>query len=61
MKTILLGNRIWNWREILQLRREQRKALRQYQPELFEIHSDIRPALEKNAADRYLHPTLFDE
>lgn len=49
------------WRDILQLRREQRKALRQaQQPALFELKTDFRPAAESTAAGRYLEPSLFE-
>ena len=48
------------WRDILQMRREQRKALRQaQQPALFELRDDYRPAAERTAAGRYLEPSLF--
>jgi hypothetical protein len=53
------GKRIL-WRDLLQLRREQRKALtRAAQPTLFELKEDRRPAGDRNAAERYLEPNLF--
>jgi hypothetical protein len=48
------------WRDILQLRREQKKAMRQaQQPALFELRHDPRPVAERTAAGRYLEPSLF--
>ena len=48
------------WRDVLQLRREQRKALAQaQQPTLFELKDDRRPAAERTAEGRYREPSLF--
>jgi hypothetical protein len=48
------------WRDLLQLRREQRKVhLRALQPSLFELRDDCRPAAERTAAGRYLEQSLF--
>jgi len=53
------GKRI-PWREIVQLRGEQRKAAaKAVQPALFELKDDARPACEHTAARRYLEPSLF--
>jgi len=47
-------------RYLLQLRRDQRKALRQsQQPALFELKDDHRPAAARTASGRYLEPSLF--
>jgi len=48
------------WRDVLQLRREQRKAhAGAQQPALFELREDCRPAAGRTAAGRYLQPSLF--
>ena len=53
------GNR-YLWRDVLQMRREQKKAYaRMQQPTLFELKDDCRPHAERTAAGRYLEPSLF--
>jgi hypothetical protein len=48
------------WRDVLQLRREQKQACANaVQPALFELHEDRRPLAERMAAGRYLEPSLF--
>jgi hypothetical protein len=48
------------WRELLQLRRDQKKAhARVQQPVLFELKEDCRPVAERSAAGRYREPSLF--
>jgi hypothetical protein len=47
------------WRDILQLRREQRKAARQQQLTLFELKDDGRPASQRTTEGRFTEPTLF--
>ena len=48
------------WRDVLQLRREQKQACANaVQPALFELHEDRRPLAERTAAGRYLEPSLF--
>ena len=48
------------WRDLLQLRREQKKAhARSQQPVLFELKDDSRPVAERTASGRYREPTLF--
>lgn len=48
------------WRDLLQLRREQKKAhARMQQPALFELKEDRRPITERTATGRYLEPSLF--
>jgi hypothetical protein len=60
LRFVEIGGRRYLWRDILQLRREQRKALRQaQQPALFELRDDFRPRAERSAASRYLEPSLF--
>ena len=48
------------WRDILKLRREQKKAAKTDQPALFELRDDRRPPSERSAADRYREPSLFN-
>jgi hypothetical protein len=53
------GNR-YLWRDLLQLRREQKKAhARAQQPTLFELKEDCRPRTERTASGRYHEPSLF--
>jgi hypothetical protein len=48
------------WRDILELRREQRKAFaRTEQPTLFEVKHDRQPVAERTAEGRYREPSLF--
>jgi hypothetical protein len=48
------------WRDIVQLRREQRAALaRAEHPALFDLKLDRRPEQERTATGRYLEPSLF--
>jgi len=48
------------WRDLVNLRREQREAARRTeQPALFELRNDSRPLAERTAASRYLEPSLF--
>jgi len=46
----------------VKLRQEQCRAAAEaapVQPPLFELHEDFRPTAERNAATRYLEPSLF--
>jgi hypothetical protein len=57
---IEIDGRRYLWRDVLQLRREQKKALaRTQQPALFELKEDHRPVAERSAAGRYREPSLF--
>lgn len=48
------------WRDILALRREQKKAhAKAQQPALFALRDDSRPVSQRTAAGRYSEPTLF--
>ena len=50
------------WRDIVQLRQQQREAARRAeQPPLFELRDDRRPETERTAAGRYLEPSLFSQ
>jgi hypothetical protein len=53
------GQRI-AWRDLLKLRREQKKAQRQTQLKLFELKDDARPASQTTPEGRYEEPTLFE-
>ena len=60
MKYIEIDGRRYLWRDLLQLRRDQRKAFaRAQQPTLFELKDDHRPASQRTAAGRYREPSLF--
>jgi len=55
-----LDGKRYPWRDILQLRREQKVAFAQAEhPALFEIKLDRRPEPERSATGRYLEPSLF--
>jgi hypothetical protein len=48
------------WRDLLQLRREQKQAsANAVQPALFELHEDRRPPADRTASGRYQEPSLF--
>jgi hypothetical protein len=48
------------WRDVLKLRREQKRAYANArQPTLFELIDDRRPPAERTAAGRYFEPSLF--
>jgi hypothetical protein len=55
-----IGGKRYAWRDILELRRKQRRTALP-QPTLFELKEDARPATQRNAAGRYAEPTLFDD
>jgi hypothetical protein len=59
MKYLVLDNMRYLWRDILKLRREQRKAARQEQPVLFELKDDERPKSQRTASSRFEEPSLF--
>ena len=62
MRYIEIGGKRYLWREILQLRRDQKEAhAKAPQPTLFELRQDCRPPAERTAAGRYLEPSLFDD
>jgi hypothetical protein len=56
---IVIDGKRYAWRDILKLRREQRKAMRHAQLTLFEMKDDRRPASQRTADGRYEEPTLF--
>ena len=56
---IVIDGKRYAWKDILKLRREQRKAARQPQLTLFELKDDSRPATQRTAAGRFTEPTLF--
>jgi hypothetical protein len=60
MKYVVWGNKRYLWRDILKLRREQRKVAQQAQPALFELQDDQRPKSQSTASSRYEEPTLFE-
>jgi hypothetical protein len=59
--TILLDGKRYRWKDLVQLRREQRDAAKRVtQLELFaDLAEDRRPAHERTASDRYQQPSLF--
>jgi hypothetical protein len=55
MKYLVLDNKRYLWRDILKLRREQRKLARNAQQALFELHDDQRPKSQSTASSRSLN------
>jgi len=60
-KIVVIDGRPHTWRDILKLRREQKRLARVAQPALFELRDDTRPPSEKTAAGRYREPSLFHD
>ncbi len=61
MRYVWIGDKRYEWREILRLRREQLEAERRaQQPTLFQLRNDTRPASQQTARGRYEQPTLFE-
>jgi hypothetical protein len=60
MRYIEIDGKMYRWRDLLKLRREQRKAARKAQPALFELQDDKRPKSQSTASSRYEEPTLFE-
>ena len=62
MRAIVIDGKIWDWKEIRRLRREQVQAARKPQQEtLFPLVEDSRPASQRSASGRYEQPLLFEE
>jgi hypothetical protein len=62
MRCIEIGGGRYLWRDILKLRREQKKTqARAEQPTLFELKEDRRPVAERTAEGRYREPSLFSQ
>ena len=59
LRFVTIDGKRYAWREILKLRREQRKEARQAQSPLFELKEDRRPQSQKTSAGRFKEPTLF--
>jgi hypothetical protein len=60
MRTILIAGQTYLWRDILKMRRDQRKAQKKPQLTLFEMKEDSRPATQLSASGRFQEPTLFE-
>jgi hypothetical protein len=59
MKYLVLDNKRYLWRDLLKLRREQRKAARQQQPVLFELKDNERPKCQRTASSHFEELWLF--
>ena len=59
-KSIEVNGRRILWRDLLKMRREQRKAAHSAQLVLFELRDDSRPATEQSAERRFSEPSLFE-
>jgi len=61
LKFIEIDGRRYLWSDILELRRQQRRAYRKAeQPALFELKHDCRPATERTGTQRFYEPSLFE-
>jgi hypothetical protein len=59
-RSIEIEGKRYLWRDIVQLRRQQKRAYaRAQQPVLFELKEDCRPRTERTASGRYREPSLF--
>lgn len=61
-ETVVIDGRSYSWRELCELRQQQRQAREAARPRqltLFELKTDCRPAPERTADSRYEAPTLF--
>lgn len=56
---VVIDGKRYLWRDILKLRRDQRKSARQRQMTLFELKEDSRPASQQTVEGRFTEPTLF--
>lgn len=61
MRTIEIAGKVYDWKEIRRLRREQIQAARKPQLTLFELKDDSRPQSQQSAEGRYAQPLLFKE
>jgi hypothetical protein len=62
LRFIELDGRRYLWRDILELRREQRRAhAAAQQLALFDLKHDCRPSTARTPVGRYLEPSLFDD
>jgi hypothetical protein len=59
MRTVEIDGKSYLWRDLLRLRREQKKAQKHAQLELFELKEDCRPETQRSAEGRYSQPLLF--
>ena len=57
---IVIDGKRYAWKDVLRLRREQRKAARKPQLTLFELKEDSRPASQRTAEGRFIEPLLFE-
>jgi hypothetical protein len=57
---IVIEGKRYAWKDILRLRREQRKAARQPQLTLFALKEDNRPASQRTVEGRFTEPLLFE-
>ena len=60
-KFVEIDGQRYLWRDILQMRRQQRQEYaKAQQPPLFKLRDDRRPEQQRTATGRYLEPSLFD-
>lgn len=60
MRIIIIDGKVYEWKHILRLRRQQMQdGQRSSQLTLFELKEDHRPASQCTADGRYSEPTLF--
>ena len=59
LRSIEIDGKRYSWRDILMLRREQKKEARKAQLLLFDLKTDVRSPSQQSADGRYQEPTLF--
>ena len=59
MRTIDIDGKRYAWRDILKMRREQKKTERKQQLALFELREYARPVSQRTPEGRLTEPTLF--
>ena len=60
IRHIQIDGKLYLWRNILQLRREQKKTFARWKrPAFFELKADRRPEADRTASGRYREPSLF--
>lgn len=58
MRYVEIDGKRYLWRDILQMRRDQRKRERQPHPTLFELKKDMRPPSQHTVDGRFSEPLL---
>ena len=60
-RTIKIDAKVYDWKDIRRLGREQIQAARKPQLTLFRLKEDARPASQRSVEGRYTEPLLFKD